>query len=551
MSKREDFIFEEYEGHYILDKYVGDDEEVIIPDEIDGIKIETIGYMCFFNLRNRYNTRIKSVVLPKNLKKIGSEAFAFCVALESVVFPDSLEFIGAEAFLGCRSLKEINLGPNVKEIQSFAFGECCSLKSITIPKSVEILSFESFPDCYDLERISVEEGNKVYDSRNDCNAIIYTEKNIMFLGCKNTIIPDTVEEIDSLTFETTSFPKNIMIPKSVKKIDLFMCRCDKSNIESIVVDERNEVFDSRDNCNAIIETRTNKLILACRNTIIPNTVEIIGKTAYRNCNFIKRLLLPEGVKHIESDYYGAFEDCVFLEEVVLPNSLESIDSNAFNEFYSLERIIIPKGVKKIGESIFSQCNNLGIILVDKENPYYDSRDNCDAIIETKTDTLIAGCKHTKIPESVKAIGREAFLFCDIDEVFIPKGVERIEDHAFSYSRLKIIEIADSVTTIEKSAFASSKLRNIEIPDSVITIKDNAFEGCWSLRNVYIPKSVKNMGSYVFYNCRANLTVYLDKEFIENGVPSGWDDNWDTTDKGEKIKIQEIDSLNEKKKLYFE
>ena len=109
---------------------------------------------------------------------------------------------------------------------------------------------------------------------------------------------------------------------------------------------------------------------------------------------------------------------------------------------------------------YSDCSDLTNIVVDTENPKYDSRDNCNAIIETATNTLIVGCKNTIIPNSITTIGNNAFSGC---------------------SSLTSITIPNSVTVIDNGAFMScSSLTSITIPDSVTTIGFDVFLFCSSL-----------------------------------------------------------------------
>ncbi|MBR6648096.1 MAG: leucine-rich repeat domain-containing protein, partial [Bacteroidaceae bacterium] len=143
----------------------------------------------------------------------------------------------------------------------------------------------------------------------------------------------------------------------------------------ITVSKDNPVYDSRDNCNALIETATNTIIRGCENTVIPNSVTTIGK--------------------------GAFRRCSALTNVTIPNSVTSIGDYAFYFCDALTGITIPNSVTCIGEAAFSNCSALTSITVSKDNPVYDSRDNCNAIIETATNTIILGCKNTVVPDGVK------------------------------------------------------------------------------------------------------------------------------------------------------
>jgi hypothetical protein len=219
-------------------------------------------------------------------------------------------------------------------------------------------------------------------------------------------------------------------------------------LKSIKVNIGNPKYDSRNDCNAIIETETNTLIAGCANTIIPDSVTGIGNDAFSGCTF-KSLIIPNKVTSIGEDAFslcnienicipnsvttigaGAFADCDSLFSIEIPNSVTTIGKAAF-EGSALKSIVIPESVIHIGEGAFEGCD-LESITVNTGNPKYDSRNDCNAIIETETNTLIVGCANTIIPYSVTGIGNGAFKDCDaLKSIIIPNSVDRICDYAFS------------------------------------------------------------------------------------------------------------------------
>ena len=112
------------------------------------------------------------------------------------------------------------------------------------------------------------------------------------------------------------------------------------------------------------------------------------------------------------------------------NSVESIGTAAFYGCSSLKNILIPNSVESIGTAAFGGCG-LTSIVVATNNPVYDSREDCNAIVETATNTLIAGCKETFIPNSVTSIGDYAFYYCSgLNSIEIPNSVTSIGDYVF-------------------------------------------------------------------------------------------------------------------------
>ena len=201
-----------------------------------------------------------------------------------------------------------------------------------------------------------------------------------------------------------------------------------------------------------------------------------------------------------SDYYG---------DVVIPSSVtyngrtyrvSSIGDYAFNYCKDLTSVSIPSSVKSISGNPFTNCSSLTSINVDSRNTVYDSRNNCNAIIETATNTLISGCQNTTIPENVRSIGGSAFSGCSgLTSVTIPEGVTSIGNGAFyGCSGLTSVTIPEGVTSIGNYAFEGcSGLTSITIPEGVTSIGNSAFYGCNSLETVYLPKSVTYIGDLAF------------------------------------------------------
>lgn len=224
---------------------------------------------------------------------------------------------------------------------------------------------------------------------------------------------------------------------------------------------------------------------------------------YQNCINLTSIEIPNSVTSIK-EY--AFLLCLNLTSVNIPESVKNIGYFAFNGC-SLTTVTIPNSVTSIGFSAFGSCLRLISIMVDIANPNYDSRNNCNAIIETSTNTLISGCKNTTIPNSVTSIGDFAFLSCpDLISITIPGRVKSIGYSAFrNCTGLVTIDIPDNVTSIGDNAFKyCTSLTSVTIPNSVTSIGDEAFYGCSSLTSITIPNSVMNIGNRAFSGC-SNLT----------------------------------------------
>ena len=226
----------------------------------------------------------------------------------------------------------------------------------------------------------------------------------------------------------------------------------------------------------------------------------IGDYAFYGCSGLTELILPNSVTSIGD---GAFLGCSGLTELTLPNSLTEIGKYAFRGCSGLTELILPNSVTSIGESAFSGCSGLEKIAVESGNSCYDSRDNCNSIIDTETNTLIVGCKNSVIPNSVTSIGDSAFEGCTgLTELTLPKSVTSIGDFAFLGCRgLTELTLPNSVTSIGNYAFSDcSGLTELTLPNSLTEIGKYAFSGCSGLTELTLPNSVTSIGDGAFGDC---------------------------------------------------
>ena len=183
----------------------------------------------------------------------------------------------------------------------------------------------------------------------------------------------------------------------------------------------------------------------------------IGDSAFAEHAELERISLPPTIRFI-GDH--AFSNCTGLHDFALPRSLENIYKFAFENCKAFNKIWITSSVSFIGDYAFAGCYNLYCVEVDPSNPNYDSRNNCNAIIDSRSDILQAGCQTTIIPDGLKVIAPGAFYNIEtLDEISLPAGLVEIGSDAF---------------------FACVNLFSILVPESVVYIGSAAFAGCYNI-----------------------------------------------------------------------
>ena len=313
-----------------------------------------------------------SIVINDGTEAIAGGAFMNCKNLVSVSIPNSVKEIGNQAFCECWNLASVNIPNSVESIGDKTFYRCINLQSLTIPSSVTSISKTAFGQNKNLTSIVVEPGNTVYDSRENCNAIVETATNEVFFTCMNSTVPSTVTRIGDNTYEyakltSLTIPNKVTsigacafygcenlsyltVPSSVTSIGERAFNC--CYLKRIVVDKGNPVYDSRDNCNAIIETATNKLVLGSINTIIiPSTVTSIGDYAFTDAGEmspkgITAVSIPSSIKSI-----GAYAFCSYTLETIRSLNKEPFPTDGFSTYVSPSGYIdgvtlfVPAGTK--------------------------------------------------------------------------------------------------------------------------------------------------------------------------------------------------------------
>ena len=402
------------DGNLILSYYKADSANVVVPAQVGGRKVVGTDNHGVFDMREGIDA-ITSITLPDTIEFIGDDSFFMC-DIKSITIPDSVKTIGDGAFRGAK------------------------LRSINIPKGVTSLGVDVFYNCSYLSKITVDSENPVYDSRNNCNAIIETATNTLIRGGAATVIPSEITAIASTAFGGCNTLKKITLPKGLKNIGMHaFLGCSQITAITIPAGVTHIGFGAFMDCSKLVSLK------------IPDGVTELNGRTFDGCIALKSITLSKNITRIKSQ---EFNNCKSLTQITLPSKLKEIWACAFWNCKSLTRINIPASVTDIREGLFFGCDNLVKVTVDENNKKYDSRNNCNAIIEKASSKLVAACNKTVIPGTVKIIGENAFYWQDkIKSVIIPASVVEIEDKAFGFCKqLEKVVIPYSVTKIESGAF---------------------------------------------------------------------------------------------------
>ena len=514
----------------------GELTSIIIPNSV-----RNIGSYAFMNCSS-----LTSVTIGNSVTGIGSYAFQGCSSLTSVTIPNRVTSIGNSAFDGCSSLTSITIPNSVKSIGSYVFENCSSLDSVMIGNGVTKIGSSVFNDCPFLSYIVVDEGNTTYDSRNDCNAIITTNTNMLVYGGKNTIIPNDVQRIVDNAFCGRNALCSITIPNSVTSIgDGAFSGCyfvKKNFINYSQLDAEDNYYWGAEIVDDEIDGLLikNGTIISCRknvvSTSIPEGITSIGSYAFQGCSSLTSITIPNSVTSIER---YAFKDCSSLNFVTIGNSVTSIGDGAFSGCSSLTKTNYIGDVAgwcdiKFG---YAEANPMYY----SHNFYINNQEIIDLIIPNTVDSIhdyaFSDCSSltsVTIPNSITSIGFEAFAGCKsltktnyIGDIagwckikfggFGANPMNYSHNFYINDQEIKDLVIPNTVGSIHNYAFYNCfSLTSITLPNSVTSIGNSAFCGCFYLTSITIPNSVTSIGNYAFYDCSSLTSVTIGNSVTSIG-----------------------------------
>jgi hypothetical protein len=528
-----DVIVAETSGDYDYHLINGDSEveitgyhgiggDIIIPNQVDGIPVISIGDYAFFECKN-----LTSVTIPASVTSIGSWVFAYWSPLTAInVDPGNANFASVDGVLYNKAITtliqcpsgwvgEFTILSSVTSIDECGFYECASLTSISIPDQITSIGDHAFYSCTAMSSVIIGNGITsigagVFDF---CSSLT------------SVTIPEGVTQIGFAAFDGCSSLTSVTIPTSVTVIGegaFHSCSSMASvKIPGGVTSIGNGVFG---NCTSLTSV------------IIPENVTQIGFGAFDTCTSLTSVTIPDNVTSI-GDY--AFSGCSSLTSVTIGKAVTSIGDGSFAYCISLTSVTIPDGVKQVHFMAFASCSSLTAITVDANNTNYAS---IGGVLYNKATTTLIQCPSgmagaLTIPNNVTSIGDYAFASCtSLTSLTIGNGVTSIGYNSFnSCTSLTSVTLGSNVDSIGDYAFQDcSSLKSMTVPDSVTSIGESAFNRCSSLNSVTIGSGVTSIGWFAFDACNSLISITFTGPNAPTTVGEGWIQNTGVGIKGYAI-----------------
>lgn len=457
------------------------------------------------------NTQIESIIIPESVTRMGSQwgcdgnPFSNCSKLTSITIkagnprykmeggalidtqyngilaaignatiPSDIKIIGSQAFHGNSSIKNITIPATVTEIGYGAFRACENLESVKIESEAIPYLNSTFENCPKLTKLEIPSSvRELYGVFQNSGITEFTiPKNVTYIGgyllygCEGEITitskiknPTDIDEnafVKSSTWEWDEEGNGQEIKTYFTDLKLFVPKGTK------------EAYEAAAGWNKIPNTNIVEADIpdepAIGDELVYESSEgtmrfMVTSVKDKTCKLRQSYWDEENQKEIPS--YNKESTSLTLPSTVDGYTVTAIEDEAVCWNWTLREVFIPKTIVSLGERFLYGCGNLESIIVEDGNPLYNSKGDCNALIETATNKLIIGAKNSTIPE----------------------GVVEIADYAFQNRQITSIELPSTLKTIGSNAFSGSTLTSIELPSSITTIGDHAFYSVGNLKTV--------------------------------------------------------------------
>ena len=490
------FRFTVKNGEYTLIAYLGNEDTVRLPDDING-KEYSIYQM----------TGVKNVIIPGVMDNIGHHAFA--VALDSLVIEEGIRYIGDQALHN-------------------------GVLSISLPASLQSVGYENFVE--KIETIKLDEKSNYFVLK---EGVLYSKDYSRLIRCpanvSNFVIPNEITYIESYAFYGCDSLLDVYYDGTIEEwfeVGLGWLSSNPGQYAEHFYINGNELAGT-----VVVSGKTsisnsqfanNKKITE---VIISEGTEYIGSFAFENCTNIRKITLPASLKFVEQ---YAFSGCDNLTEIVfngklenwfnihftlfnyllnnaknlyiggenianatliIPKTVTEINENVFSGFKGLTSIVISSNVLSVGKFAFSDCVNLSKVVFEEESQLTSIG---DAAFNS------SGVINIELPSSVTYIGDGAFNYCyDLTNIILPDTLLDLGANMFVRCKnLQYVQLPSVIESIPDSMFLDcGSLTFIELPKTVVTIKNSAFRYCTNLAKIELPSVLTNIGEYAFESCR--------------------------------------------------
>ena len=492
-----DYTYTVWNGAVTITGYTGKATDVVVPDEINGYEVTTIGHLAFSGCNN-----VTAITLPNTLKEIGFCAFkgtqiTYIKIPACVTELEHLDYSHVSAFSNCEKLETIEFSDGIKTIPEYGVSYVSSLKKVILPSDLIKISARAFYQDYNLTEIEFPESLQEIKSGAfiGCDSLQHLDLKegltsigeAAFSGCSKItsfVLPNTIKELGPSAFSGTQI-EYIKIPAGIIKMgESYHAFSAFSGCEKLKTIEFEEGMK-------VIPAAAASKITSLKRVILPSSVTEINYRAFCRDTNLTEIEFPESLQKIGEQ---AFYRCESLENVNFKEGLMTIEDEAFLNCSSITSIVLPNTIKALGACIFAgtQINYIKIPTnvtdIGTGGGWVSPFSDCEKL---ETIELAEGWKI--IPQNI------ASNVYSVKKVILPSSVTKISAWAFKYDNNLIeIELPESLQEIGAEAFRwCSSLEHIDLNEGLTIIESGAFDNCNSIKKVTLPTTIEKIGGGAF------------------------------------------------------